>query len=224
MATTVVKIGDYDVGVLKFEQPPESMKRKQVQELMLPKYGGGRSPFIQLPSITLDAYGVPPKGAWFKGDYQRALLKIPLDREMLTFSKKFDDRFRSEAMKMELLASRCAKYVYTPIVRTPEDASKPPYMKLNLFTDYHTHEIQTPVIVKDTTNSYVLECRSIDSFSAAVRFRSIITCIIVPSKLWIQAAGTSDPKYGIAFKLVKIKTEYPTNSGIPNTSAHFIED
>ena len=124
--TQVLKCGDYDVDKLRFELP-DSFKKRQIQDVMLPIYDGNRSPFIQLPPVELNAYGVPSRADWFKDDQQRAFIKLPVTGELREFMEKMDKKFGSDEMKEVLFGNRCGKFQYQPIARTTEAEGKPPY-------------------------------------------------------------------------------------------------
>ena len=78
----VVKYSDYETKALEFEAPT-NQKKKQTQNILLPVYNGVRSPLIQLPSIEIDMYGVPSKCDFYKEEYQRMFLKLPLNQTNL---------------------------------------------------------------------------------------------------------------------------------------------
>ncbi len=79
MIPTIVNDSDYDIDKLTCV-PLSNPKKKTVQSLLLPSYDGGRGPLIQLPSIELDMYGIPPNCDFCKEDYQRLFLKLPLNQ------------------------------------------------------------------------------------------------------------------------------------------------
>ena len=212
--TQVLKCGVYDVDKLSFELP-DSFKKRQIQDVMLPIYDGNRSPFIQLPPVELNAYGVPSRADWFKDDQQRAFIKLPVTGELREFMEKMDKKFGSDEMKEVLFGNRCGKFQYQPIVRTTEAEGKPPYIKLNLHLDFISHEIQTAIAIeKDGVKETVMGIRTVDDVAKHVPFKSTVTCIIQPAKLWMQPASTSNPKYGVTFKIFKILVKIPQR--LPN--------
>ena len=80
MTSSIVKHCDYDIDNLTFA-PLMSKTKKSAQTILLPSYNGGRSPLIQLPAIDLDMYGIPSKCDFYKEDWQRMFLKLPLDQK-----------------------------------------------------------------------------------------------------------------------------------------------
>ena len=80
MTSTIVKPCDYDIEKLTFN-PLMSNKEKSAQTILLPSYNGARSPMIQLPAVDLDMYGIPSKCDFYKEDWQRMFLKLPLNQK-----------------------------------------------------------------------------------------------------------------------------------------------
>jgi len=214
----VVKYSDYDTKALEFEAPT-NQKRKQVQTILLPVYNGMRGPLIQLPSIEIDLYGVPSKCDFYKEEYQRMFLKLPLNQTNLEVKsltegllQQLDEQFGSDEFKEKLFGKKSLKYSYQPVLRTPTvegETEKHPYMKLKLLTKYPTNEIQTAVIKQtaDNKNEYVDGVSTLEDFEKHVKFLSKVKCMISPVKLWMHPITAIEPSYGIAFKLVKVLVE-----------------
>ena len=128
--------------------PLFSNKKKSTQTVLLPNYDGGRSPMIQLPAIDLDMYGIPSKCDFYKEDYQRMFLKLPLNQnnpEIKEFTEgflnKFDEKLSSTEFKETAVTSKKVKYSHQPIVRTiaeEEGVSKHPHVEIALLTEYPT--------------------------------------------------------------------------------------
>ena len=164
MTSSIVKHCDYDISNLTFNSLM-SQKKKSAQTILLPAYNGSRSPLIQLPPIDLDMYGVPSKCDFYKEEWQRMFLKLPLNQKnpetkSLTedFLMKLDTKLSSDKFKETVLGGKKAmKYTYQPIVRTPvcDDGSpkpeKHPYMKMKLLTEFPTNVILTAVIERRMT-------------------------------------------------------------------------
>ena len=105
MTTTIVKPCDYDIEQLTFN-PLMSNKKKSAQTILLPSYNGTRSPMIQLPPINLDMYGIPSKCDFYKEDWQRMFLKLPLNQKnpevrdlTVDFLMKLDNKISSMNFK-----------------------------------------------------------------------------------------------------------------------------
>ena len=152
-----MKHTDYDIEQLTFN-PLTNPRKKSLQTLLLPSYGGGRGPLIQLPAIDLDMYGIPSKCDFYKEDYQRLFLKLPLNqktpetKEFTEFLKRLDDKLNADEFKENVLGGKKQKYTYQPIVRTTigengeANPDKHPYIKLKLLTEYPGNAIKTVVI------------------------------------------------------------------------------
>ena len=215
----VVKYDDYETNALEFEAPT-NQKRKQLQNILLPLYGGIRGPLIQLPSIEIDMYGIPSKCDFYKEDYQRMFLKLPLNQTILEVEtltkgllKQLDEKFGSDEYKEKLFGKKASKYTYQPIVRIPitdDGKDKHPYMKIKLLTKYPTNEIQTAVLkqMKDETTEFVDDIKTLEDFEKHVKFLSKIKCMISPVKLWMHPLTATEPSYGISFKLIKVLVEH----------------
>ena len=80
MTSSIVKHSDYNIENLTFN-PLMNSKKKTAQAILLPAYDGSRSPLIQLPAIDLDMYGIPSKCDFYKEDWQRMFLKLPLNQK-----------------------------------------------------------------------------------------------------------------------------------------------
>ena len=157
--SSIVKPCDYNIDNLTFA-PLSNTKKKSLQSILLPSYNGGRSPMIQLPPVDLDMYGIPSKCDFYKEDWQRMFLKLPLNQKNteakeLTegFLKNLDTTLGSDKFKETVLGGKKAmKYTYQPIVRTPigEDGNpnpdKHPYMKMKLLTEFPSNVIRTAVV------------------------------------------------------------------------------
>ncbi len=97
MAASIAKHSEYDIERLTFN-PLANPKKKTLQSILLPSYNGGRGPLIQLPSIDLDMYGIPSKCDFYKEDYQRLFLELPLSQK-IPETKKQQKSFSSNLMK-----------------------------------------------------------------------------------------------------------------------------
>ena len=224
MTAAVLKYNEYEVSAVDFEEPKFTSKKNQLQSIQFPTYKGGRSPLIQLPKIEIDMYGIPSKSDYYKDDFQRMFIKLPLNQEVqevkwLTekFLSKIDDKFNSPEMKEKVFGKKKVKHAYQPLVRIPltEDGKanteKHPYMKIKLSTKYPTNDIQTSVVLQHPggDREAISDTRFIDDFQYYVRFHAKVKCIIAPSKLWYHPSTVADPMFGITFKLVKVLVEMP---------------
>ena len=158
MVSTIVKPNDYNLDKLTFA-PLANPKKKTLQSILLPSQDNGRSPLIQLPGVDLDMYGIPSKCDFYKEDYQRMFLKLPLNQNIPEikdvaqgFLKQLDEKLSSNEFKENILGGKKTKYTYQPLVRTPvgEDgepnSDKHPYLKIKLLTDYPSNAIRTTIV------------------------------------------------------------------------------
>ena len=111
MVSAILKPSEYNIGSLTF-MPLLVQKKKSIESILLPYYDGARSPLIQLPPVDLDMYGSPSKCDFYKEDYQRMFLKLPLNqtntdiRELTQiFLKKLDDKLGSDEFKLNVLGT-----------------------------------------------------------------------------------------------------------------------
>ena len=151
MTNSIVKPCDYDIEQLTFN-PLLSNKKKSAQTILLPSYNGSRSPMIQLPEINLDMYGIPSKCDFYKEDWQRMFLKLPLNQKnpevkdlTVNFLMKLDVKISSMNFKdLGIGGKGKILWKYQPIVRCTisEDGTPNPdkhsYMKIKLTTEYPT--------------------------------------------------------------------------------------
>ena len=112
MVSKIVKPCEYNTGSLTF-MPLLGLKKKSTESTLLPYYDGARSPLIQLPPVDLDMYGISSECNFYKEDYQRMFLKLPLNqtntdiRELTEgFLKKLNDKLRSEEFKVNVLGTK----------------------------------------------------------------------------------------------------------------------
>ncbi len=112
MTSNIVKHNEYDIDKFTFN-PLTTPKKKTLQSILLPSYDGGRGPFIQLPFIELDMYGILSKCDFYKEDYQRLFLKLPLnpknpETKELTeeLFKKLDDKRNTEGFRENVLGGK----------------------------------------------------------------------------------------------------------------------
>ena len=74
----VLKSTEFDVSKLDFE--PIQGKKKNKTYIQFATYEGDRCPLIQFPFIHLECYGVPSKNDFYKEEYQRQFIKLPLNQ------------------------------------------------------------------------------------------------------------------------------------------------
>ena len=231
MTSAIVKPCDYDIEKLTFN-PLMSTKKKPAQTILLPSYDGSRSPMIQLPAIDLDMYGIPSRCDFYKEDWQRMFLKLPLNQKngetkdfTTDFLMKLDAKLSSTKFKEAVLGVKKAmKYTYQPIVRTPvcEDGSpntdKHPYMKMKLLTEFPTNEIRTAVVEQtgDKDRSLKTDTTTIDEFTKYFCLQTNLRCMIAPVKLWIHQNSTTEATYGLTFKLIKVLVKLPLTRALKN--------
>jgi len=223
MASSIVKHSEYDIEKLSFI-PLANPKKKTLQSILLPTYNGGRGPLIQLPPIDLDMYGIPSKCEFYKEDYQRLFLKLPLNQKNretkeLTdeFFKKIDEKLNSKEFKENVLGNKKNKYTYQPIVRsTLDDDGKPnpnkhPYIKLKLLTEYPTNAINTAIVEQcdDGARFLKTDTQSLSAFEKYTHLHTNLKCMIAPVKIWIHPTSSTEATFGLTFKLIKVLVKLP---------------
>ncbi len=233
-----VKFNKVDTGRFIFT-PLEDNKRVKAQKIGYirykhPKKGGEITPLIQTPSITLDYYGVPRLGDYYKDDRSRSFIKIPLDTENSEEVKQFYELLKEmdemmEERKLEFFDSEktANKYTYQPIVRSPQVAEdsddednekevKPDYMKAKIRINFETEEVETTVWRKNEEGSDEkrtrMEVTTIDEFAKYVRYKSTCRFTLMPSKIW--AAKNQEKRYGVTFKVMHAEVEPVTGSNM----------
>ncbi len=225
MVSTIVKPNEYNLDKLTFA-PLANPKKKTLQSILLPSYDNGRSPLIQLPGVDLDMYGIPSKCDFYKEDYQRMFLKLPLNQNIpeikdLTqgFLKQLDEKLSSNEFKENILGGK-KKYTYQPLVRTPvgEDgepnSDKHPYLKIKLLTDYRT------TIVEQTADGRFLktDTQTLGEFEKYFHLRTNIKCMIAAVKIWTHPNNTNEATYGLSFKLIKVLVKLPLEKTLKQNS------
>ena len=145
------------------------------------------SSLIQLPPVDLDMYGIPSKCDFYKEDYQRMFLKLPINqtntdiRELTQgFLNKLDDKLGSDEFKLNALGTK-QKYTYQPIVRTPvgedgqPDPNKHPYMNIKLLTEFPSNLIRTTVIEQTDDGGRFLktDTQSINEYDKYFRLQGV---------------------------------------------------
>jgi hypothetical protein len=129
---SVFKYSEYDVNSMDFEHVASSTKRKTTQTILFPIYNNERSPMIQLPTIELSSYGVPTKCEFFKEDYQRQFIKIPIDASipesasLMERLRKLDERLGKKDIKERAFGKRNPKVSYQSFFRTPMTEDRKP--------------------------------------------------------------------------------------------------
>ena len=232
--SNILKYSDFNLDNLTFKTMTNN-KKKTMQQILLPSYNGMRCPLLQLPKILLDMYGVPSKCDYYKEDYQRYFLKLPLDKEqedikqLIKFFESIDDLLSSDKFKEQYIQSTNAKY--QSIVRTSLNKDGEPienkhsYIKLKLLAEYPSNEILTSIIeqTEKNTKRVQMDIKTITQFEKYFFLRSILTCMIVPVKIWIHQTS-SEVSYGLTFKLIKVMVKQPIEKTLKQkTDDHSID-
>ena len=79
---------------------------------------------IQLPPIDLDMYGIPSKCDFYKEDWQRMFLKLPLNQKnpevkdlTVNFLMKLDAKLSSDKLKETVLGGKQGNEIHPPTFR-----------------------------------------------------------------------------------------------------------
>ena len=236
--SSIVKPCDYNIDNITFA-PLSNTKKKSLQSILLPSYNGGRSPMIQLPPIDLDMYGIPSKCDFYKEDWQRMFLKLPLNQKNteakeLTegFLKNLDTTLGSDKFKETVLGGKKAmKYTYQPIVRTPigEDGNpnpdKHPYMKMKLLTEFPSNVIRTAVVEQTDDGGRFLktDTETIDDIVKYFHLQTNLRCMIAPVKNWIHQSNANEATYGLTFKLIKVMVKIPLTRALKHQDESMVD-
>ena len=236
--SSIVKPCDYNIDNLTFA-PLSNTKKKSLQSILLPSYNGGRSPMIQLPPIDLDMYGIPSKCDFYKEDWQRMFLKLPLNQKNteakeLTegFLKNLDATLGSDKFKETVLGGKKAmKYTYQPIVRTPigEDGNpnpdKHPYMKMKLLIEFPSNVIRTAVVEQTDDGGRFLktDTETIDDIVKYFHLQTNLKCMIAPIKIWIHQSNANEATYGLTFKLIKVMVKIPLTRALKHQDESMVD-
>lgn len=227
------KFDKFEAERLSFT-PLEDNERSKGQKIAYPRYNhpelGENQPLcIQGPWMTLDNYGVPQLGEYYKEDKDRAFLKMPLDmanKEIVTMVEelsKLDKKYGSNEFKTESFGKNSKKYDFQPTIRyPPEDEEsevvRPPYMKLKLDLTWPESNVKTEVIKSEVLDGgkrvrEKINIESVGDFAAQVGYMSKFRPIFRPVKMWAhQVKSMKEPQYGIVYKLLKIEVEPNKNN------------
>lgn len=225
------KYDKFEADRLSFT-PLEDNERSKGQRIAYPRYnhpslGENQPLLIQGPWMTLDNYGVPQLGEYYKEDKDRAFLKMPLNMEdkeivkMVEELQKLDARYDSDEFKTENFGKYAKKYKYQATVRIPEDeeaeVQRPRYMKLKLDLTWPECNVKTEVMKSELLESgkrvrEPIEIETVSDFASNVGYMSKFRPIFRPVKMWAHQQKMKDPAYGIVFKLVKIEVEPNKNT------------
>ena len=173
-SNSTVNYSDVEISKIYFSKLEEN-DRSKGQKISYPKYehpifGRDHTLDIQFPWITLSTYGIPRVGEYYKEDYQRLFIKIPLDESIqenipfINFIKSIDELLCSSTFKQNMFGSKADKYKYQSIFRLPQeeeddededddkkkkkkksDIIKHPYMKVKINASYPDNKILTHV-------------------------------------------------------------------------------
>lgn len=226
-----LKFSDYEVNELDFENITATSKKKTSQVIWFPLYKGKRSPMIQLPSIELTSYGIPSRCDFYKDDYQRQFIKLPLDvtkpetASFVSWLQDLDNKLNKKEVKEKIFGKKNPKCSYQTVLRIPmtEDGKpkpdKLPYIKVKLMTKYPTYDITTSVVVKKGDEKILIDdVKTVNDMVEIVKYKSKVKCLLIPSKLWIIPPSGGDAVFGLSFKLSKILVEHPPEKVITKES------
>jgi len=167
------KYSDIDPKKMSFTDFEENSRAKG-QKIAYVRYSdsaqGESTLVMQTPWITLNTYGIPRAGEYYKDENSRSFMKVPLDIQdeciKILHMKmgELDTILSEDETKKNIFgSSKIAKqYQYQPIIRVPplqdiidetDDSyddndkktvySKPPYMKAKFHLDYETGNMKT---------------------------------------------------------------------------------
>ena len=177
-------------------------------------------------------YGIPSKCDFYKEDWQRCFLKLPLNQKnqevrdlTVDFLMTLDNKINSINFKdLGIGGKGKIQWKYQPIVRCAlgEDGTphldKHSYMKLKLQTEYPTNEIRTAVVEETAGKERTLktDTTTIDEFTKYFHLQTNLRCMIVPVKLWIHQVSPTEYSYGLTFKLITVLVKLPLTKSLKN--------
>ena len=208
-----IKITDLHLDHLNFEE----VKFGNNTTFIKPTYLKSECPYLQIPWLTLSAFGVPPKGEYTKEDKQRMFIKVPIvTGDLYDQLVRIDEKMKTHQITLNLnIFSASHKYEYEPLLKYDEKHNKA-YIKVKLDTSFSDNEILTEVW--QTIDGTKCQCpfNTIDDFARCVPYKSDIRMIIKVAKLWVV-----NKKYGLTIKLKNIEVKPLETSSNP---IDFIDD
>lgn len=227
----VLKFSEYEINEIDFENINATSKKKTSQVIWFPLYKGVKSPMIQLPLIELSSYGIPTKCDFYKEDYQRQFIKLPLDvtkpeiASFVSWLQELDNKLNKKELKEKVFGKKNPKCSYQTVLRVPmtEDGKpkpdKLPYLKVKLMTKYPTNEISTTIFLKNGDDKILIDdIKTVEDVANIVKYKSKVKCVIIPSKLWIIPPSGGDAMFGMTFKLARVLVEQPPERVITKES------
>jgi len=240
------KYSDIDPKKLSFTDLEENSRSKG-QKIAYVRYSdpikGESTLIMQTPWISLDTYGIPRAGEYYKDESSRSFMKVPLDTQDECI-KVLHDKMKeldtilaeSETKKGIFGSSKTAKqYQYQPIVRVPpveelvdsEDESgdeqkttyaRPPYMKAKFHLDYESGNMKTKLYKRLPDGKIKREevaIKTLADVEKLVTYKSRVRLILMPNKLWALKTYNGK-KYGVSWKIMQLEVEPVQRSTLKN--------
>lgn len=233
----VIKFSWFDVSKVIFIDLRDN-SRISSQKIGYVRYGSGSDSIplkIQTPVFEYDIYGIPRENQYYPTTKSRTFFKLGFTDDkrenpdinyddiqkfkeiLISIDKICDtDKFR----KAKFGEKNYNKYVYQPLVRTPESDDKndddnsgtnrykPQYTKIKLNMKYHSEDIPDFDIYerKDNTREKI-NIQSFDDVLKHIKFKSELRFIINFSKMYAMktAIGNDKKSYGIILKAQAIE-------------------
>jgi hypothetical protein len=240
------KYSDVDPKKLSFTDLEENARSKG-QKIAYVRYHdaikGDSTLIMQTPWITLDTYGIPRAGEYYKDEASRSFMKVPLDTQDSCIKvlhdkmKELDTILAESETKKDIFGSaKTAKqYQYQPIVRVPpveelvdsDDESgdeknttyaRPPYMKAKFHLDYESGNMKTKLYKRLTDGTIKREevaVKTLADIEKLVTYRSRVRLILMPNKLWALKTYNGK-KYGVSWKIMQLEVEPVQRSTLKN--------
>jgi len=236
------KYCDVDVNRMTFTDLEENSRTKG-QKIAYVRYNdsqkGESTLIMQTPWITLDTYGIPRTGEYYKDENSRSFIKVPLDCNDDSIKVLYDkmtelDKLLIDDDKKTALfgsAKMAKQYDYQPIIRTPvvEDTlddsdesgdekpkyARPPYMKTKFHIDWESGDMKTKLYKRVDSQREEINVRSLVDVEKLVTFKSKVRLILMPNKLWALKTYNGK-KYGLSWKVMQIEVEPVQMSSMKN--------
>jgi hypothetical protein len=233
----LIQTKDFDISKWSFQdidlKNERNQKAKQYCAYGRYNYGKESSPDVgqlvfNTGPIKLVTYGIPSLGEYAKTDEDRCYIKIPCDPEQQScvdlfkmfrdldewVDKNKDSFFKDELAKLK------DKYVYSPIVKVPEDTDdgkkKLEYAKFKLSVDWDTKNVDTQLYVREDGKPVHKKVKTVTDVAQFVTWNSVINCGVACNKLWFSKSADAKTKtrtFGVSFKILQCEVVERSQTG-----------
>lgn len=165
-------------------------------------------PYLQLPWIELQCYGIPKISKYFPTNKDRMFIQIPIQNELLEKFEELDRHMNSK--QTDIFGHQL--FTYLPLVK---EGNRGKYIKVKLQTNFDSGDIETIIV----QNGETIFAKELVEFEKYIKNKTKIKTIFKISKVWLM-----NKKFGITLKLIKIAVEEPKQETIDLDALDFILD